>query len=302
MTCFGGIDLGGTKIEARLFDQNFKERDRRRIDTPTETYEEMLNALFEQAKWLDESAIDCSIGLGVPGVINPTSGELFTANLPASGHGLEADISQKFGRRIACINDCRAFALSEATLGAGQGHRSVLGLVIGTGVAGGHVVDGQLLTDLNNQHGEYGHMALPGTAVAKHDLPLLACGCGQTGCFETMIAGPGLAKLAEFKHGEIKQPQDIIADPELGYVFEVWVDLVGDMIGLITRAIDPNVIVLGGGLGVIDGLTERLNEVLPAKMLSNTEPPKLVRAEGGDASGARGAALYAKLVKEADHA
>lgn len=295
MSHFGGIDLGGTKIEARLFDSNFRELDRRRIETPVTHYEEMLKALVEQARWLDVASPGLVIGLGVPGVINPRTGQMLTANLPATGYRLEADLVERFGRRIPCINDCRAFVLSEARLGAGRGYNSVLGLVIGTGVAGGHVINGAVIPDFNNQHGEYGHMPMPAGAVARHGLPLLDCGCGKIGCFETVIAGPGLKALALRETGQQMETKDIIAAPECAGVMEIWTDLIAELISLLVRATDPHVIVLGGGLGMIDGLPDRLMKRVPPKLLDNTEPPIVAQAEGGDASGARGAALFAQM-------
>jgi len=214
--------------------------------------------------------------------------------LPATGHALEADLSEKFGRNIGCINDCRAFVLSEAILGAGKGFGSVLGLVIGTGVAGGHVLGGQLIQDLNNQHGEYGHMPLPAGVVAQHDLPLLPCGCGKIGCFETMIAGPGLKTLFHLKTGKTETTHQITGNPEYAAIMAIWIDLIAELISLLTRAIDPQVVVLGGGLGMLDHLPGQIEKALVPKLLANTVPPVIAQAEGGDASGARGAALFAQ--------
>jgi len=294
MSFIGGIDLGGTKIEARLYDRGFEELDRRRIATPTQSYEEMLAAIVDQACWLDKASTGLRVGLGVPGVINPYSGEMLTANLPATGRTLEADLKAAFGRHIPCINDCSAFALSEAILGAGQGSVSVVGLVIGTGVAGGHILNRAPIPDLNNQHGEYGHLPMPAEIVQNHKLPVLACGCGKMGCFETMISGPGLEALAQLKTGQSAKTPEIVTDAAYADVMTIWTDIVAELIAILARAIDPHTIVLGGGLGMVDGLPDRLMRVLPGKLLANTKPPHIAPAQGGDASGARGAALYAQ--------
>ena len=188
MTRLGGIDLGGTKIEARLFDDDLRELERRRIPTPTRTYPSLLEALEDQMNWLDGQAKGCMIGVGAPGLINPQSGVIFCANLPASGQTLGADLGARLGRPVSLINDCRAFTLSEALLGAGRPFDSVLGLVIGTGVAGGYAIQGRLATDLNGGHGEYGHLPMPASLLERHSLPVTACACGSIGCFETFLS------------------------------------------------------------------------------------------------------------------
>lgn len=301
MDRFGGIDLGGTKIEARLFDESFKELNRRRIDTPSENYEAMCAAILEQARWLDDAAPDCVIGLGAPGLINPRTKEMLTANLPATGQKLPLDLEREFGRPIPCINDCRAFSLSEAVMGEGRGHSCVLGLILGTGVAGGLVINGRLQPDLNNQQGEYGHLPIPAMSNARHGLPILPCGCGKEGCFETMISGPGLTHLAQLKTGRIADTRQIMGNFAFVDVMAIWTDLVAELLSLLIRVIDPQVIVLGGGLGMHGGLCAELFSSIRPKLLANTMPPAIAQAQGGDASGARGAALYARSMREAGH-
>lgn len=289
----GGIDLGGTKIEARLFDASMTELDRQRIAAPTESYDALLDGLTAQVAWLKDQGGATLIGLGSPGLIDPVTGVMLTANLPATGQRLAADLSDRAGQTIALTNDCRAFTLSEATLGAGRGVRSVAGLVIGTGVAGGYALDGQLIPDANGQHGEFGHLPLPAVWLAAHDVPLVACGCGLTGCFETYLSGPGLIRLAETMTGQVARPQDILRDPHFGTVREAWLDLGGWLIAVLARTIDPDMIILGGGLGMSDGLAADFSAALEGKLLKNTKAPVLAQAEHGDASGALGAALYA---------
>ncbi len=294
----GGIDLGGTKIEARLFDSDMTEIARNRVPTPVQSYRAMLDGLLEQVAWLDQHAPGCPIGIGSPGLINPQTGIMLTANLPATGHPLAADLSRRFGRSLTVVNDCRAFALSEAIHGAGRGYHNVAGLVIGTGVAGGHVIGGTVLADLNGQHGEYGHLSLSAESVARHDLPLLKCGCGLTGCIETYLAGPGLARIARMKTGEDHSTRSIVSDPDMAGIVDIWVDLAADLVALITRTIDPDVIVLGGGLGSLPDLPAWIASKLSSRLLRGTTAPKITIAEGGDASGARGAALYAQMTRD----
>jgi N-acetylglucosamine kinase len=289
----GGIDLGGTKIEARLFDAALTEVARHRIPTPTGSYDAMLDGILSQVRWLEAQGDVDAIGLGTPGLINPETGVMLTANLPASGHPLGHDISALAGREIAIINDCRAFTLSEARMGAGQGYANVVGLIIGTGTAGGQAHNGQILTDLNGQHGEYGHLPLPAEVVARHDLPLMKCGCGLTGCFETYLRGPGLVELAMLKTGQSTTTQDIMQNDHFADVRAIWIDIAASLIALLTRAVDPQVIVLGGGLGTLPWLPEQLVKALDGKRLARTNPPVITHAHHGDASGALGAALYA---------
>jgi N-acetylglucosamine kinase len=288
----GGIDLGGTKIEARLFDDTFQEVGRHRIPTPTATYSDMLDGIVSQIRWLEDQGAVTAIGLGSPGLINPRSGHLLTANLPATGHSLADDLAELVNRKVTVINDCRAFTLSEARMGAGAGHRSVVGLVIGTGVAGGHAIDGQIIPDRNGQHGEVGHLPLPAAFIATHDLPLIPCGCGLHACIETYLAGPGLVRLAEQMTGKTATTQVILQT--MPKVRQAWLELAAILVSLISRTSDPDVIVLGGGLGTVLGLPDDLKIALDGLLLANTEPPIITQAKHGDASGALGAALYAQ--------
>lgn len=289
-----GIDLGGTKIEARVFDAALQEVARNRIATPSDDYDALIKALVTQVAWIEAQGQVTTIGLGTPGLINPVSGVMLTSNLPATGHPLGADLSTQVGRAIAVIKDSRAFALSEALHGAGVGARAVTGVIIGTGVSCGQVVEGVILPDLNGQAGEFGHTPLPAAWVAKHDLPLLPCGCGLSGCYETYLAGPGLVELARQMTGQDLQTRDILADhPQLR---TAWIDLAVQFIALIIRSTDPEVIVLGGGMGMADGVVEDIAARLPPLLLTGTRPPLLVQALHGDASGALGAALFARGV------
>lgn len=290
----GGIDLGGTKIEARLFDDDLNELSRQRIDTPKDNYKDMLSALTQIATWLDQHSPGLPIGLALPGLINPTSGVMLAANLPCSGQALASDLAKQFARPIPLINDSRAFTLSEAMMGAGQNFANVIGLIIGSGVAGGQAQKGQaMLLGQNGQYGEFGHTPLPAHFIAQYDLPLLPCGCGQIGCMETYLSGSGLMNLAKLKMGRDATSHEIVANPKFTVIMDIWHDLLRELIGQICKYYDPDIIILGGGLGMLDGLPDRLLSGLSDKLLNNTTPPIITQAEGGDASGARGAALFA---------
>lgn len=288
----GGIDLGGTKIEARVFDAALVEVARHRIATPKQSYDALLDGIASQVAWLETHGPLEAIGLGSPGLIHPTTGVMLTANLPATGHTLAVDLAAKVGRAVPLLNDCSAFTLTEAAMGAGQSYRNVVGLIIGTGVAGGQAIDGRIIPDLNGQQGEYGHLPLPADFVARHGLPLLPCGCGLTGCFETYLSGPGLVRLAHHMTGETATPAEIL--DEFPAVRAAWIGLVAALVALIARTSDPEVIVLGGGLGMVADLDSAVLAALPGLLLPNTVPPAIVQARHGDASGALGAALFAQ--------
>lgn len=291
MALAGGIDLGGTKIEARLFntEEGWRTVDFREVPTPRTDYRQMLAALVGSVNWLDDKGAR-AVGLGAPGLISP-KGIALTANLPANAMPLRADLEAALKRPLPIINDCRAFTLSEARFGAGQGAASVLGIVIGTGLAGGFVMNGKVLDGPNGQAGEFGHMPMPFDVVTRHDLPWLSCGCGRTGCYETICSGTGLTRLAELKTGRKISPADL--PDEASEVLAIWSEMMGCLLSSTILTLDPEVIVLGGGVSKMPGITKRLASSLNGELLAGTHAPPILRAEGGDRSGARGAALFA---------
>lgn len=290
----GGIDLGGTKIEARAFDAALSEVARHRIATPSTSYEALLEGIASQVAWLESQGTMEAIGLGSPGEVDPATGVMLTANLPATGQRLAADLAAKVGRDIPLLNDCLAFTLTEASMGAGKPYKNVVGFVIGTGVAGGQAIDAQIASEVNS---EFGHLPLPADLVARHKLPLLACGCGLTGCFETYVSGPGLVRLAQQMTGVKATPAEIL--DEFPAVRAVWIKLVAALVALIIRTCDPDVIVLGGGLGMIADLDKDIRAALRGLLLPRTAMPTIVQAHHGDASGALGAALFAQRQTQA---
>ncbi len=297
-----GIDLGGTKIEAQLFDSSWNRVDSRRISTPR-TYPELVQAMTEQIAWVAGRAGDIPVGISAAGLVNPHSGLALTANLPASGHPFPQDIQRSAGRRITYVNDCRAQALSEAMFGAARGFAVAMGLNLGTGLAGGIVVNGRLLPSPSGTGGEFGHFPLAAGPMIRHGLPVLPCGCGRSGCTETLIAGPGLARIAALKTGRILQPQEIVAarkiDPDMAKTWAIWLELLVDLLVTLTLTVDPACVVLGGGLARADGLVPELSDALAKAQLAGYAVPVIRLAEGGDATGARGAAYAA--YEEARH-
>lgn len=292
-----GIDIGGTKIEAQLFDEAWKIADRRRIETPRD-YPALVQAVAGLIGWADAGgAKDKPVGIGAAGLVNPATGLALTANLCASGQPFPADIAAAAGRPVFYYNDCRTLALSEAVFGAGRGMRVVVGLIIGTGIGGGIAIDGALVPGPAMVGGEFGHMSAPAHLVAAHGLPVVACGCGRRGCTETLISGPGLERIAQTLTGTARTAPQIAAsrasDPGAARIWSVWCDLVADLLMTLTLTIDPDCIVLGGGLSKAEGLIHDLTAALGRAQLAGFAIPQLLLAQGGDTSGARGAAYAA---------
>jgi N-acetylglucosamine kinase len=291
-----GIDLGGTKIETQLFDANWQRVSSRRMPTPA-TYAALVQAVADEIHWARAQAGHVPTGICAPGLINPASGLALAANLPANGKPLPTDIAQAVGQPVTYLNDARAQALSEAVFGAAKGHATALTLNLGTGVAGGIVTHGQLLAGASGTGGEVGHFALAAAPMAKHALPLLPCGCGRIGCVETLISGPGLARIAHLKTGRTLTAKAIAlhrqTDAALAAVWQIWCDLVTEWLITLTLTIDPDCIVLAGGLAQSPGLIPDLASALHLAQLGDFAIPQLVLAEGCDATGARGAAFAA---------
>lgn len=298
-----GIDLGGTKIEAQVFAPDWTVAHRRRIDTPRD-YDALVAAMAGQIAWARGVAGGAlPVGIAAAGLVNPGTGHAYTANLPATGRPFPADIAAAAGQPVAYVNDCRALTLSEAVFGAARGLTPVVGLILGTGVGGGVAVGGRLLAGHGAVGGEFGHFAAPAHVVAAHGLPVHLCGCGRMGCTETYIRGPGLSRLARDLIGRDLTPPQIAAekatDPQVARVWAVWCDLVAELLMTLTFTIDPAAVVLGGGLSQIAGLADDLGAALARAQLPGFRIPRILIAQGGDASGARGAA-YAALQEKAD--
>lgn len=286
----GGIDVGGTKIEASLFDAEWQAVATRRVDTPA-TYPALLAAVQTQVNWLEAKQAGLPIGMGLPGLHDAARGVSITANLAADQKPFRADILKAINRPASFGNDCDLFAYSEAVLGAGKGYGNVYGLVLGTGVGGGFCLNGTLLETKNGAAGEAGHLPLPAALVAEHALPIFPCGCGRTGCFETLASGPGLVRLGQYKTGKMRTSAEIAT--EAGPVFETWLHIVAALIASLQCTTDPDCIVLGGGLSNIAGVAGKISASLPQAILRGTTPPAILKAKFGDSSGTRGAALLA---------
>lgn len=292
-----GIDLGGTKIEACLFDADLQPLDRRRVDTPQKSYDALLDALADQYSWLCATAgrDGLPLGIGVPGFVEETTGFAQTSNLPADNRPLQRDLSRRLGIPVAFENDCRCFALSEANGGAGAGHRTVVGLILGTGCGGGITRDGRLVTGVGRLPIEIGHIGIPAGKIRGVSPPVELCKCGRYGCYETLVSGPGLSRLALRLSGRTLEPRRIVEsaseDAEMRQVLDVWTALVCEALRTLQLTIDPGCIVLGGGLSRIPDLAGRLRDGAAAHLMDGVAPPHIAVARFGDSSGVRGAAM-----------
>lgn len=294
-----GIDLGGTKIETQVFAPDWALLDTRRVATPRD-YDALVATLADQIRWAEQvGGAGLPVGIGAAGLINPATGLALTANLPAMGRPLPSDIVTAAGRPVTYINDCRAMILSEAVFGAGRGMPSVAGLIIGTGVGGGIAIDSRLVSGRSGAGGEVGHIAASAHIVQCYGLPVVACGCGRCGCIETLISGAGIGRIAQVVTGRVMSAFDIAdlreSDPNVGKVWDIWCELIADLLLTITLTVDPACIVLGGGLSRIDGVADDLTRALGAAQFDGFDVPRIVLAQGGDTSGARGAAYAATM-------
>lgn len=291
----GGIDLGGTKIESQLFAPGWRRMDRRRRDTPGD-YAGLVAALAEEVAWLRAQGA-AAVGLALPGLTDPATGFAITANLPATGLPLRADVMAAAGGALTLVNDARAFALSEAALGAGAGLSPVLGVILGTGFAGGVAAGGRLIAGAGGFGGEFGHVAVAAHVLAQAGLPLWRCGCGRPGCAEAYVAGPGLTRIAQALTGRALTPRDIAAarghDAAAARIWQTWCAIAAEALLAPVLTVDPAVIVLGGGLSQVPGVADDLAAALRAAQIPGLTVPPVRIAAGGDSSGARGAALAA---------
>ena len=277
-----GVDLGGTKIEAIALEGS-REVARRRVPTPRGDYEATISTVSTLVSELGAG----TVGVGIPGALSRVSGLVKNANSTwLIGRPLKRDLEQAIGREVRLENDANCFALSEAVDGAGAGAEVVFGVILGTGVGGGIVAHGKLLTGPNAIAGEWGHNPLP--APGPEDLPLPACYCGRAGCIETYLSGPGLSADHLKFTGENLGAEEIVA--RRGESLCRYEARLARALASIVNVIDPEVIVLGGGLSNIDRLYANVPTLWGPHIFSDRATTRLVRAKHGDSSGVRGAA------------
>lgn len=292
-----GLDIGGTKIEIGLFDQQMNIVDNWRVPTPTNDYGEFIKTIADLVNEADHrSGQQGRIGIGMPGIIDKES-RVKSANVGcATGKLIKKDLEKVLNRKVKVANDCRLFALSESNGGAGNKLNIVYGAIIGTGAAGGLCINGQLYKSTNNIAGEYGHLPVSGALLQKYNLPVRKCGCGLEGCSETYIAGPGLGWLYKFFGGNSDNTATFVkALRESKAVaiktFKCYMDLLGSSFSTLILTYDPDMIVVGGGLSKIDEIIHALPEAISQHLFAGIELPIITKAFFGDSSGVRGAAI-----------
>jgi len=290
-----GVDLGGTKIEALALDAGGRELRRLRVPTPRDDYAATLGAIVTLVRRLEaELGTTATIGIGMPGALSPATGLVKNANsVWLNGRPLDRDLSARLERPLRFANDANCFALSEATDGAAAGARCVFGVIVGTGTGGGIVVDGRVLTGPNAVAGEWGHNPLPWPQADEWPGP--SCYCGRTGCIETFLSGPGLAADHERRAGERLEAAAIAARSAAGdaacrETVERYEERMARALAGVINMLDPDVIVLGGGLSNLTGLYERVPALWQRWSFSDRVDTPLVPSQHGDSSGVRGAA------------
>lgn len=289
-----GIDLGGTKIEGIALADDGTIAVRRRVATPaSEGYDAIVGAIADLVRDVgrEAGAPGASVGVGTPGALSPATGLLRNANTTClNGRPLDRDLARAIGRPVRIANDANCFALSEASDGAAAGRSIVFGVIVGTGTGGGVVVRGEALTGRHAIAGEWGHMPLPWPRDDERPGP--PCYCGRSGCVETFLSGPGLAldhgepgidaaEIARRAAGGDRRSEEVLARYE---------DRLARALAVVIDVIDPDVVVLGGGLSRIDRLYANVPAQLSRWVFSDVCTTPIVPPVHGDSSGVRGAA------------
>jgi fructokinase len=290
-----GIDLGGTKIEVIAFGDNGEVLFRDRVATPQEDYSGTLQVIAELVVRLErELGRQGTVGIGMPGAISPATGLVKNSNsVCLNGRRFDRDLEQLLRRPLRIANDANCFALSEATDGAAAGAEVVFGVILGTGTGGGVAVRGAILAGANAIAGEWGHNPLPWPH--PEELPGPPCYCGKSGCIETYLSGPGLARDFRAAGGRPISALEIGAQAENGdeyadAVLARYEDRLARGLASVINILDPDVIVVGGGLSNIKRLYTEVPRLWSQYVFSDTITTQLVQARFGDSSGVRGAA------------
>ncbi len=301
-----GIDLGGTKIEIIALDPWGIERYRQRIDTPQGDYQKTLQAIVNlvhsarQVLGTGLSDTEQTIGLGIPGAMSLKTGRVKNANsVWLIGEPLQQDLEQRLGQEVRINNDANCLTVSEASDGAAAGAPVVFGVIIGTGTGGGIAINQQVITGVNAIAGEWGHNPMPWKD--ETDTPV-DCYCGKQDCIETFLSGPGMLKRFIARGGQADSPADIVQQAAAGNEqaeafmqnYELWL---ANSLASVINILDPDVIVLGGGLSNIERLYHNVPPLWQLSVFSDQVNTRLVKAQYGDSSGVRGAAWLWPLPK-----
>lgn len=287
-----GIDLGGTKIEGAALGPDGALRHRKRITTPA-GYEARLDAMASLVAELEQAlGEEASVGVGIPGAISPATGLVKGANSTAlNGRPLDRDLAGRLGRPVRLANDANCFALSEAADGAAAGSPVVFGVILGTGCGGGLVVDGRIVEGRHRISGEWGHNPLPWPR--PDEIPGPACWCGRAGCLETFLSGPALARdhdATAAADAERVAARAASADPVALAALERHADRLARGLAHVINIVDPDCIVLGGGLSNLEHLYRVVPPIMARYVFSDVCDTPIRRNRHGDSSGVRGAA------------
>ncbi|WP_145543930.1 ROK family protein [Yersinia frederiksenii] len=296
-----GLDIGGTKIEAVLLDAKGKVHLRERRPTYKESYQVFLDNLLAMIDDIKKVAkTEFTIGIGLPGAIDPKSGLIKNCNcLVLNGEDLKGDLSHLLKQPVFLANDADCFALSEAVDGAGAGYGTVFGVIAGTGCGGGVVVNGQLISGPNAIAGEWGHNPLPAWDQ-RNDGAAQHCYCGKENCVESFISGTGFARRFNEMHGTLLNAETIMVavnenDPFALTHYQHFIDAFARSLAGVINILDPHAIVIGGGLSNVDRIYKDLPVAIENYIFSSSCHTAIMKAKFGDSSGVRGAAWLPTL-------
>ncbi|MGF1761288.1 ROK family protein [Photobacterium sagamiensis] len=295
-----GLDIGGTKIEANVIDENGECVFKHRIPTPTENYDEFILAVTSLVTQVRETVnAEFTIGIGLPGAISPDTDLIKNSNcLILNGNDLRSDLNKALFQPVYIANDADCFTLSEAMDGAGQNGNTVFGVILGTGCGGGLVVNKQLVSGPNAITGEWGHNSLPGYNPFT-DGNAGTCYCERSNCIEQFVSGTGFAK--RYNDIGLSAPE-IIEAAQYGNAtaiahYKHFIDALARSLAAVINVIDPHTIVFGGGMSNVESIYYDLNEAIVPYVFSDTFNTQLRSARHGDASGVRGAAWLPALAE-----
>jgi fructokinase len=290
-----GIDLGGTKIEALAIDEHGIELARHRVDTPRDDYEATIKAIVALVQRMEaETGKTGTVGAGIPGTISRVTGLVKNANSTwLNGRPFHRDLIATLGREVRVANDANCLAVSEATDGAAAGVRFVYGVILGTGCGGGVALEGCVHDGPNGVAGEWGHNPLPWPK--QEESPGPACYCGKSGCMEMWVSGTGIALDYKNVTGRARTTREIVADFAAGDqaaadTVERFEDRLARGLSNVINILDPDVIVVGGGVSRMEHIYEALPKLLPKYVFGGEASTPVVQAKYGDSSGVRGAA------------
>jgi len=282
-----GVDLGGTKTESILLDENLIVLERKRIPTPQNDYQEIVNTISSLVLDISKNISDFSVGVCTPGTISKQTGLIKNSNTQCLiGRSFKEDLEKNLGKKISMENDANCFAMAESTMGVAKKFNLVFGVIMGTGVGGGIVIDGKLHSGRTNIGGEWGHHTIHRNGNS--------CYCGKTGCVETYISGPSLEKQWRELTGKSQVITEILSniDSEIGQKWKnKFLENFGYGLANVIDILDPDVIVLGGGLSNIDFLYTEGKESVYSKVFSDSVDTPILKNKLGDSAGVFGACL-----------